>query len=82
MKYNIEKINEIGKLLAGIVEEAMAGERQEDIRIADIEMEIRESLREIGQRTLKYYLEKADQEVEAKIECQCGGQLDLWENEL
>jgi hypothetical protein len=38
MKYNIEKINEIGKLLAEIVEEALVGERKEDVRIADIEM--------------------------------------------
>ena len=76
MKYNIEKINEIGKLVAEIVEEALAGERQEGLRIADIEMEVRESLREIGQRTLKYYLENADGKVEAKIECRCGGQLE------
>lgn len=68
MKYNIEKINEIGKLLAEIVEEALGGERKEDVRIADIEMEVRESLREIGQRTLKYYLENADREVELEIE--------------
>lgn len=76
MKYNIEKINEIGKLLAEIVEEALGGERKEDVRIADIEMEVRESLREIGQRTLKYYLENADREVESEIECKCGGKLE------
>lgn len=75
MKYNIEKINEIGKLLAEIVEERLAGERQEDVRIADIEMEVRESLREVGQSAVKYYLEKADWEVETEIECKCGGQL-------
>ena len=75
MKYNIEKINEIGKLLAEIVEEALAGEKREDVRIADIEMEVRESLREVGQRAVKYYLEKADREVETEIECKCGGKL-------
>jgi len=76
MKYNIEKINEIGKLLAEIVEEALAGERKEDIRIADIEMEMRESLREVGQNAMKYYLENADRETGAKIECKCGGKLE------
>jgi hypothetical protein len=76
MKYSIEKINEIGKLLAEIVEEALAGEKREDIRFAYIEMEVRESLREIGQRTLRCYLEKADQETEVKIECECGGELE------
>lgn len=75
MKNNIEKINEIGKLLAEIVEEGLAGEKREDIRIADIEMEVRESLREAGQSAVKYYLEKADREVETEIECKCGGKL-------
>jgi hypothetical protein len=69
MKYNIEKINEIGKLLAEIVEEALAGEKREDIRIADIEMEVRGSLRAAGQSAMKCYLEKADWEVETEIEC-------------
>lgn len=76
MKYNIEKINEIGKLLAEIVEEALAGEGKEDVRIADVEMEVRESLREVGQSAMKCYLENADREVEAKIECKCGGKLE------
>ncbi len=75
MKYNIEKINQIGKLLAEIVEEALTSERKEEVRIADVEMGIRESLREIGQRTLKCYLEQADREAEAEIECRCGGKL-------
>ena len=76
MKYNIEKINEIGKLLAEIVEEALAGEKKEEIRIADIEMEVRESLREVGRRTLKCYLENADREAEVTIECRCGGKME------
>jgi hypothetical protein len=75
MKYNIEKINEIGKLLAEIVEEGLAGRRREDIRIADIEMEVRERLREVGQSAVINYLEKADREVETEIECKCGGKL-------
>ncbi len=75
MKYNIEKIKEIGKLLAETVEEALAGEKREDVRIADIEMEVRESLREVGQSAVKYYLEKADREVETEIECKCGSKL-------
>lgn len=64
MKYNIEKINEIGKQLAEIVEEALAGEGQEDVRIAEIEMGVRESLREVGQSAMKCYLENADREVD------------------
>ena len=75
MKYNIEKINQIGKILAEIVEEALEEESQEGVRIADIEMGVRESLREIGQIALKYFLENADRETEAEIECACGGKL-------
>jgi hypothetical protein len=75
MKYNIEKINEIGKLLAEIVEEGLAGRRREDIRIADVEKEVRERLREVGQSAVINYLEKADREVETEIECKCGGKL-------
>lgn len=39
-------------------------------------MALRESVREIGQQTLKYFLEKADGEVEAEVECACGGKLE------
>ena len=45
MKYNIEKINQIGKLLVEIMAEALEEEGKEGIRIGDIEMELRESLR-------------------------------------
>ena len=75
MKYNIEKINEIGKLLVEIVEGTLAGEKNEDVRIADIEMEVREILQEVGQSAVKYYLENADREVGSEIECKCGGKL-------
>lgn len=75
MKYNIEKINQIGKLLAEIMEEAIEEKGKAGIRIGDIEMGLRESLREIGQSALKCFLENADREVEAEIECACGGQL-------
>jgi hypothetical protein len=76
MKYNIEKIKEIGKLLAEIVEEALVGEKNEAVRIADIEMEVRESLRAVGQSAMQCYLEKADREAGSEIECKCGGKLE------
>jgi len=76
MNYNIEKINQIGKLLSEIVEEALEEENKEGVRIADIEMGIRESLREIGQKALQCYLENADRERAVAIECACGGKLE------
>jgi hypothetical protein len=75
MKYNIEKINQIGKLVAEVVEEAIKAEGQEGVLIGDVEMAMRESLREIGNNALQCFLENADGEVEAEIECVCGGTL-------
>lgn len=75
MKYNIEKINLIGKMLAEVIAEAIMDEGAEEILIGDVEMTIRESLRAIGQSALKCVLETAEGEVEAEIECGCGGQL-------
>jgi hypothetical protein len=71
MKYNIEKINEIGKILAEVVEEGIKGE----VLIKDVEMALRESLREIGRSALKCFLENAAGEVETEMECACGGKL-------
>lgn len=75
MKYNIEKINEIGKLLAEVVAEAIQTDGQAEVRIGDVEMALRESLQEIGRSALKSFLENADGEVEAEMECSCGAQL-------
>jgi len=38
MKYNIEKINQIGKMLAEVVEEAIHVEGREGILVGDVEM--------------------------------------------
>jgi len=75
MKYNIEKINEISKLLGEVVEDAIKTEGQAEVLIGDVEMALRESLREIGCNALKSFLENADGEVAAEIECACGGKL-------
>ena len=66
MKYNIEKINQIGKLLVEVVEEAIKAESKEGVLIGDIEMAMRESLREIGNKALQCFLENADGEREAE----------------
>jgi preprotein translocase subunit Sec63 len=44
MKYNIEKINEIGKMLAEVVEDEIKGEGQAEVLIGNVEMVLRESL--------------------------------------
>ena len=75
MKYNIEKIHQIGKLLAEVIEEAVEQTDAESLRIGNIEMTLRENLLAIGQSALKQFLENADGKLEAEIECACGGKL-------
>jgi hypothetical protein len=75
MEYNIEKINEIGKLLVEVVEAVVNNEGREGILISDIEMALRESLLAVGQSALKQFLEQGNGEGEAEIECVCGGEL-------
>jgi hypothetical protein len=75
MKYNIEKINQIGKMLAEVIEESVMGTEEEKVRISDLEMALRETLQVVGQSALKQFLENADGELETEIECVCGGKL-------
>lgn len=75
MEYNIEKINQTGKLLAEVIEEVVGQTESENIRVGDIEMALRENLLATGQSALKQFLENADGEQEAEIECACGGKL-------
>jgi hypothetical protein len=64
MRYNKEKINQIGQLLAEVVEEAIETEGQEAALIGEVVM--REGLRLIRQRSLQGFLEAADGEAEAE----------------
>lgn len=75
MEYNIEKINQIGKLLVEVIEETVEQTEVESVRIGNIEMALRENLLAIGQSALRQFLENADGELEAEIECGCGGKL-------
>lgn len=75
MEYNIEKINKIGKLLAEVIGEALTQMEEEKVRIGDVEMALRETLKAAGQSGLKQFLENADRELETEIECACGGKL-------
>lgn len=75
MKYNIEKINQIGQMLAEVVEDAIEAEGREGIKIGDVELAIRESLLKVGGRALKCFLESADEKAHAEMECECGGTL-------
>jgi len=75
MKYNIEKINLIAQKVAEVVQEAIEEAGQEQLLIGDVELAMREGLRQIGQQALANFLEAADAEVGREIECACGGRL-------
>lgn len=75
MEYNIEKLNEIGNMLAEVIEEAVRQSEADGARIGDVEMALREVLQAVGQSALKQFLENADGELEPEIECVCGGKL-------
>jgi len=62
-------------MLAEVIEEAVGQTEAENVRVGDIEMALHENLRVIGQSALKQFLENADGEQEAEIECACGGKL-------
>jgi len=62
-------------MLAEVVEAAIQTEGEADVLIGDLELALRESLREIGGSALKRFLENADGELAAEMECECGGKL-------
>src|SRR3990172_6865239 len=66
MKYNIEKIKLIAQKVAEVVQEAIEAESQEQVLIGDVELAMRESVRQIGQQALTCFLESADGKAEAE----------------
>ena len=75
MKYNIEKLNQIAQQVAEMVQIAIEEEGQERMLIGDVELAMREGLRQIGQRALPFLLEASEAETEREVRCPCGGQL-------
>jgi len=77
MNYNIEKINQIGKMVVEVIEEAvsLSESEKERVGIGEIEMGLRETLQAVGQSALKQFLENAEDELETEIQCSCGGKL-------
>src|SRR5690606_39072477 len=75
MKYNIEKLNQIAQQVAEMVQIAIEEEGQERMLIGDVELAMREGLRQIGQRALPFLLEASEAETEREVHCPCGGQL-------
>jgi len=78
MNYNTEMINEIAVGLAEMMKQAvLSSERAEpgQVRIAEIEMAMREGLRQIGQQALGKLLSALQSTPEREMACACGGTL-------
>src|SRR3990172_2231949 len=78
MNYNMETINSLAQQLAemfrmAVMEQQKAGEGTP--LIAQIENEMREALRRIGQQALGMFLSSMQATPASEIECACGGKL-------
>lgn len=78
MKYNTETINEMALLLAEMMKTAITAQQKSEEntnRIAQIETEMRDVLRQIGNQALSKLLSSLETTANAEITCECGGQL-------
>ena len=78
MKYSTETMQKIAQQLAEMIKAAIMEQTEtEEGRptIAQIEQEMRERLREIGQASLGIVLSSLQKTPEREIECKCGGKL-------
>jgi hypothetical protein len=78
MNYNTETINRTAQALAdmfktAVIEQQAAGEKA--LRIADIETDMREALRQIGVEALGLLLSSLQKTPTSEIVCPCGGTL-------
>lgn len=78
MKYNTKVIEEIASMLAEMLKNAvLAQQKSEDgfVKIAQIETDMREGLRQIGNQALSNLLSSLQTTPVAEIKCECGGLL-------
>jgi hypothetical protein len=78
MNYNTEGINQLAQQLAELLKSAVMTQQEsgEGIpRIAEIETEMREALRQVGNQALGLFLSSMQATPEKEIACGCGGTL-------
>jgi hypothetical protein len=78
MNYNTEVINEAAEAIVGMLEAMVQEQREEGgktPRIAQVENEVREMLRQIGQEALRLFLNSQQGMPSSEMECRCGGRL-------
>jgi hypothetical protein len=78
MQYNTETINQMAEQMAKMFKSAIIGQRQSDgktLTIAQIETDMREALRQVGNQALGLFLSSMQTTPEKEIPCSCGGTL-------
>lgn len=75
MNYNTETVNSVAQELANMFKTKIIRQEQERQPIAQIESEMREMLREIGNQMLGILLSSMQTTPESEIDCPCGGEL-------
>lgn len=78
MKYNTEAINQMAQQLAETFKSAVITQQESEgstPAIAQIEADMREALRQIGQQALGLFLSSMQTTPEKEIACACGGTL-------
>jgi hypothetical protein len=78
MNYNTEAINHMAQQLAEMFKTAVMAQQGSDGRtppIAQVEAEMREALRQVGNQALGLFLSSMQTTPEKEIACTCGGTL-------
>lgn len=78
MNYNTEMVNEAAEQIAGMLEAMIQEERVTGGKtptIAQVENDVREMLRQIGQEALRLFLNGQQETPASEIGCGCGGRL-------
>ena len=78
MEYNTEVIKNVAEQIAEMFKRAVKAEQSRTGRnpgIAQIEAEMREAMRQIGQQGLSLFLSGMQTTPETEIACACGGEL-------
>ena len=75
MNYNTEIVNNVAQELAKMFKTLIKAQESEQLMIAEVEKEMREVLREIGNQMLGIFLSSMQATPVREIACPCGGEL-------
>ena len=75
MDYNTETIKNLAQQVSQVFQSAVKMHEEKELRIADMESELREMMRAIGAEALSQILSTSGGTLQAELPCECGGTL-------